>query len=513
MKRIRVWCFFLSLLLAGCAPGEAIPSVPSESQPVTPLPAAVSQQENITPAPSPASGFVFSYSGPDPQAGEAYDAGTLTVTGVLNKTGNGYTGDISIRRSLQTGDKATVSEDSATHEIWYDSVSFATTQPSQSGKMRMLTYSWMNAHTTSNFFDLPYGIVMRNGGAEDVAYTLQAEGNNLLLTLRFDNGMELSVTGKPGTLPIEPSAPATEADRLLISDFGYSTNDLADRDVYRVLCSAVRQGDTYSAGIYLYRIRETCGAAGGYTSAAQGESWEGSAQFKLVPFAEKAYREAGGEMGRLLTAGVSQMATAEADGHPLILTVSGERVYLELPGDAFPGYFVGKVDTRSDAARIAEEEATLWMQDYLFRTTPQVSSDLSMDDFYTDGVELSEEDLELMNEYLQSVDNELMGQSLWLPPNFIPMPNADDIGEFPLVGNGAGLLGFTMEGKWLDEMVPAYQEHFKEMRNFVFQDGEETYGHYGATFQFDYGECHVSIDMSLIPYVGTAVGLDFCRSN
>lgn len=119
----------------------------------------------------------------------------------------------------------------------------------------------------------------------------------------------------------------------------------------------------------------------------------------------------------------------------------------------------------------------------------------------------------MMDEYLQAADNELTGQSLWLLPNFVPMPSAIEIGEQPLVGNGVGSFGFTMEGKWLEEMVPAYKKQFQGMRGFIFKDGEYTYGHYGATYQFDYGECHVVINMELISYVGTGVELEFFRSN
>lgn len=54
---------------------------------------------------------------------------------------------------------------------------------------------------------------------------------------------------------------------------------------------------------------------------------------------------------------------------------------------------------------------------------------------------------------------------------------------------------------------------FQDMHGFLFKDGEYTYGHYSATYQFDYGECHVIIEMELIPYVGTGVELEFCRSN
>lgn len=509
-------CLVVLLTFAGCTPQEVPATASTTQQQSTSAASAVSARQNASEA-APSGDLVFSYTGQDPQAGDAYDSGTLTVTGLLNKAGSGYTGEVSIRRSLQTGDKATVREDSVTQEVWYDSVNFVTEQPSQSGNLRMLTYSWMNAGTTSNYFDLPFRLTLRSGGAEEVAYTLQTQGSNALLTLCLQDGTEISVTGKPGTLPAQSPPAATNLSRLLVSDFGYSTNDLTDRDVYRVLCSAVREGETYHADIRLYRIREKCGAAGCYSSAAQGESWEGEAKFELIPFAEKAYREAGGKMGRQLIASAAQMAMTEANGHPLILTVSGERVYLELPGEAFPGYFVGKMDARSDAARIAEEETVLWQRDYLFRTTPQAGSDLNAGDMAAGaaaaGMVISEEELAVLEEYMQGLDNVLEGQSLWLPEHFLPMPNGKDFGEMPLIGNGAGTFGFTMEGKWLDEMIPAYQAHLKGMRNFVFQEGEYAYGHYGATFQFDYGECHVSLDMNLIPYVGTGVDLEFCRSN
>lgn len=515
MKRQFAWLPLLLLVLAGCAPQGGSPALPSAEQQATPKSSSVaSEKSSGATTAAPAYDFVFSYSDTDPLAGEVYDTGTLTASAFLRKGENGYTGEVSIRRSMKAGDKATTSEDATTHEVWYDSVDFAAPETGGSGKVRLLTYSWQNMDTTSNYFDLPFRLVYRSGGAEDAAYTLQTVGDEATLTLRLQDGTELSMTGKSGTLPAQPPAQTVEAPRLLISDFGYSTNDLVDRNVYRVLCSAVREGSDYQAGIRLYRIGEKCLSAGTYTSAAQGEKWEAEFTFRPIPFDEIAYRDAGGKLGRQLTAAVSQMAAIEADGHRLILTICGEQVFLELPGEAFPGYFVGKVDTRPDAARIAEEEAILWERDYLFRTTPQTSSGLTKDDFYIpEGVDLSEEELAMMDEYVHFAANDLTGQSLWLPPNFVPMPNAADIGEQPLVGNGVGIFDFTMEGKWLEEMVPAYKEQFQGMRNFIFKDGEYIYGHYGATYQFDYGECHAIIDLSLIPYVGTAVGIEFCRSN
>lgn len=101
--------------------------------------------------------------------------------------------------------------------------------------------------------DVPYRLVYRSGGAEGADYTLQTEGGEVILTLRLQDGTELSMTGKLGMLPTQTLAQATEVPRLLISDFGYSTNDLVDRNVYRVLC-AVEEGGQGS--VKLYRIGE-----------------------------------------------------------------------------------------------------------------------------------------------------------------------------------------------------------------------------------------------------------------
>lgn len=74
MKRQFAWLPLLLLVLAGCASQGESPSFPSAEQQATPNSSSVaSEQSNAATTAASAYDFVFSYSGTDTLAGEAYD--------------------------------------------------------------------------------------------------------------------------------------------------------------------------------------------------------------------------------------------------------------------------------------------------------------------------------------------------------------------------------------------------------------------------------------------------------
>lgn len=501
--------------LSGCAPqtpqqaAEAATSALPSALPLSPSSAEPHKKSGEVSA-AMTGDLVFSYSGIDPQAGEACDTGTITVSGVLCKESDGYRGEVSVRRQLQS--------DGLAQEIWYDSADFRTETVEQTGILPMQIYFCQRAETVSTFFDVPIRATIRRGSTEEITYALKTDSGKTTLTLRLNDAAVVVVEGKPGTVPLPAPVAMPDVSHILVSD-RFFTADLADRDIYRVLCSATKTEDSYAGNLRLSRTGETY-RMGTYTTTGKGESWEEPFSFRFVPFDEAAYREAGGKMGRFLTATLSNMGIAQAGSHTAIFTVSGETVFLELPGEHVTGYFLGAFDGRSDAQRIAQEELVMWQQDHIFRTRPQADTGDS-DEFMASlmegaaltGVEYTQEELEVFQNTYENRANELTGQALWLPPDFVPMPNAIDIGEMPPSGDMQGIFDYTMQGLYLDETVPMLVAQFEGMRNFQYQEGEYTSGHYGVTLQFDYGGYHMDVSMSQTLLLGTTVGIDVCRND
>lgn len=470
--------------------------------------------------------LLFDVSTADPQdMSPVFGQGDCKVLAVFERKSDGYTGEVEITRKFpQSHDEASQKQQSDGYMmISYKSVfsgksSEAAVPAEAKAALDQLaadskgqrfygvlpTVIRLEQYTVTSTFDfnIPYDFIKKHGGIQALPYLLSVDGDKAKLYLYFH---KLAVTAFEGELrdlssAVVPPVPAhTDAARLYINDKGLSNEEREMQDRWQMLFLGKNDGDSFSGELYLSQIEEKAGAYPGVVSLTGNCSvYEAPIELRFLPFDEATYRMAGGQMGSIQTALLSHMATADCQGKSVLLTAAGDTVYVELPGSSFQGVFEGKLTGNGGQInRIYEESLALCRAEYSYSTASKLEAGDGWEaglrkNIETAGIKLTEEQLALI-QGASSFMNELEGQCLWLPPDFIPFTAPIDCYEQNVLINPT--FDYTEDSLWLESIGPVYLQRFSKMCDFSVQEGDSG-GHYSMEIVFRYGGRTIYIELS-----------------